>query len=145
MVTKQAKPQPTMTPDEEAEWLEMMRRGELPPGPWSSETQVAANRYNRIRWQARQRAASREGKRQQGRLPSGGRCIHHYLLESPNGPVTKGVCKKCGHRKEFPNSAESADDELERELRRRATIKMVHAATYRRRGIEARHGMRSNA
>jgi hypothetical protein len=31
-------------------------------------------------------------------------CLHHWLLEPPNGPVTEGVCKKCDLTKEFDNS-----------------------------------------
>ena len=31
-------------------------------------------------------------------------CLHHWLLEPPNGPVTEGVCKKCDLTKEFNNS-----------------------------------------
>jgi hypothetical protein len=33
-------------------------------------------------------------------------CAHHWLIESPNGAMSKGVCKICGLEKEFPNSAE---------------------------------------
>ena len=31
-------------------------------------------------------------------------CVHHFLLEPPNGPTSKGVCKKCGLEREFNNS-----------------------------------------
>ncbi len=31
-------------------------------------------------------------------------CKHHWVLESPNGPVSRGVCKKCGEEREFRNS-----------------------------------------
>ena len=30
-------------------------------------------------------------------------CIHHWVIEPPTGPVSKGVCKKCGEEKEFDN------------------------------------------
>ena len=33
-------------------------------------------------------------------------CAHHWLIESPNGAMSRGVCKICGLEKEFPNSAE---------------------------------------
>ena len=34
-----------------------------------------------------------------------GRC-HHWVIASPNGAMSQGVCKRCGLEKEFPNSAE---------------------------------------
>ena len=30
-------------------------------------------------------------------------CSHHWVIESPNGPTSWGVCKYCGARKEFNN------------------------------------------
>lgn len=30
-------------------------------------------------------------------------CQHYWKLSSPNGPMAKGVCQKCGETKEFPN------------------------------------------
>jgi len=30
-------------------------------------------------------------------------CIHHWLIEPPTSPVSKGVCKKCGEEREFHN------------------------------------------
>jgi len=30
-------------------------------------------------------------------------CIHHWLIEPPTGPVSKGVCKKCGEDGWFHN------------------------------------------
>ena len=30
-------------------------------------------------------------------------CVHHWLIEAPEGPVSKGICKKCGEEKEFQN------------------------------------------
>lgn len=32
-------------------------------------------------------------------------CIHHWLIESPKGPTSWGMCKHCGRRREFSNSA----------------------------------------
>jgi hypothetical protein len=29
---------------------------------------------------------------------------HHWLIESPNGPFSKGRCKICGVEREFKNS-----------------------------------------
>lgn len=31
-------------------------------------------------------------------------CRHYWLVESPNGPTSQGVCKLCGERAEFRNS-----------------------------------------
>lgn len=32
-----------------------------------------------------------------------GICRHHWIIEPPNGPVSKGVCKLCGEVKVFDN------------------------------------------
>lgn len=32
-----------------------------------------------------------------------GICRHHWLIEPPNGPTSKGVCKLCGEVKVFDN------------------------------------------
>lgn len=34
-------------------------------------------------------------------------CIHHWLIDSPNGRESRGFCKHCGKTKEFVNSTES--------------------------------------
>lgn len=31
-------------------------------------------------------------------------CEHHWVIESPNGPTSTGVCKVCGESSEFKNS-----------------------------------------
>ena len=31
-------------------------------------------------------------------------CMHHWVIESPNGPTSQGVCKLCGALGEFRNS-----------------------------------------
>lgn len=33
-------------------------------------------------------------------------CQHHWLIEPPNGPTSKGVCKLCGEVKLFDNILE---------------------------------------
>jgi hypothetical protein len=33
------------------------------------------------------------------------RCRHHWLIESPHGAISTGICKLCGAQKEFRNSA----------------------------------------
>lgn len=30
-------------------------------------------------------------------------CCHHWIIESPKGPTSKGVCKYCGAEREFFN------------------------------------------
>ena len=31
---------------------------------------------------------------------------HHWLIESPNGPTSKGTCRLCGAVREFKNSVQ---------------------------------------
>lgn len=33
-------------------------------------------------------------------------CRHHWLIESPHGATSMGMCKLCGAQKEFRNSAQ---------------------------------------
>jgi hypothetical protein len=33
-------------------------------------------------------------------------CRHHWVIETPNGTMSGGYCKRCGQRKEFRNSTE---------------------------------------
>ena len=35
-------------------------------------------------------------------------CAHHWVIDRPNGPMSDGVCQRCGERREFTNSAEVA-------------------------------------
>jgi hypothetical protein len=32
------------------------------------------------------------------------KCRHYWIIESPHGPTSRGVCKLCGAEKEFRNS-----------------------------------------
>ncbi len=32
-----------------------------------------------------------------------GTCRHYWIVESPNGPASRGVCKLCNAEKEFEN------------------------------------------
>lgn len=32
-------------------------------------------------------------------------CRHHWLIDSPHGATSMGICKLCGAQKEFRNSA----------------------------------------
>ncbi|MBA7611276.1 hypothetical protein ES703_18496 [subsurface metagenome] len=34
---------------------------------------------------------------------SKGKCCHYWIVESPDGPTSRGVCKFCGAEKEFDN------------------------------------------
>ena len=45
-------------------------------------------------------------------------CIHHWIIEAPDGPISKGFCKYCGITAEFLNDlqghfahAEKTDNE----------------------------------
>ncbi len=31
-------------------------------------------------------------------------CPHHWIIETPQGPVRKGTCRVCGEEREFNNS-----------------------------------------
>jgi len=31
-------------------------------------------------------------------------CAHYWVIESANGPTSRGVCKFCGEKREFRNS-----------------------------------------
>lgn len=31
-------------------------------------------------------------------------CAHHWVIATPNGPISGGVCRRCGHHREFQNS-----------------------------------------
>ena len=35
-------------------------------------------------------------------------CRHHWLIETPHGATSWGICKHCGARREFSNSAADA-------------------------------------
>ena len=33
-------------------------------------------------------------------------CKHHWVIDRPNGPLSEGVCLRCGEKREFTNSVE---------------------------------------
>ena len=33
-------------------------------------------------------------------------CQHHWVIDPPKGPVSKGVCRSCGEERDFPNYQE---------------------------------------
>ena len=34
-------------------------------------------------------------------------CVHHWIIESPSGRESRGVCRNCGKAKNFANSTEN--------------------------------------
>ena len=32
------------------------------------------------------------------------RCSHHWIIKIPEGPVSMGICRLCGEKREFSNS-----------------------------------------
>ena len=32
-------------------------------------------------------------------------CRHHWIIETPHGATSRGLCKRCGMNKRFPNAA----------------------------------------
>ncbi len=32
-------------------------------------------------------------------------CAHYWVIAVPNGPISDGVCQRCGHQKGFQNSS----------------------------------------
>ena len=34
-------------------------------------------------------------------------CTHHWVIETPSGPVSHGACKLCGQEREFKNYLEN--------------------------------------
>ncbi|MSP22799.1 MAG: hypothetical protein EXR66_07290 [Dehalococcoidia bacterium] len=41
------------------------------------------------------------------RRASSVRCVHHWVIEAPNGRESRGKCKNCGKAKVFANSTEN--------------------------------------
>ena len=33
---------------------------------------------------------------------------HHYVIATPNGVTSRGVCKRCGTERQFPNAGKDA-------------------------------------
>lgn len=33
-------------------------------------------------------------------------CTHHWVIESANGPLSEGVCQRCGEKRELKNSGD---------------------------------------
>ena len=43
----------------------------------------------------------------QERTAQSATCVHHWLIEAPNGRESTGKCKRCGVLRSFTNSTES--------------------------------------
>ena len=41
-------------------------------------------------------------------LDGNAECIHHWVIDVPDGPLSKGLCRLCGEAREFRNYLESA-------------------------------------
>jgi len=31
-------------------------------------------------------------------------CVHHWVIESPNGATSRGICRRCGAAEDFENT-----------------------------------------
>ncbi|MEE8421140.1 MAG: hypothetical protein V3S31_00010 [Dehalococcoidia bacterium] len=53
-------------------------------------------------------------------------CIHHWMIETPNGRESRGVCKNCGRKRAFANSTENVMWEQTNTLRNelRSTLRI---------------------
>lgn len=36
-------------------------------------------------------------------VPSKQTCMHYWVIESAGGPVSRGICRRCGMKREFKN------------------------------------------
>ena len=36
------------------------------------------------------------------------KCQHRWMIETPHGATSRGLCKRCGVTKRFPNAADDA-------------------------------------
>lgn len=52
-------------------------------------------------------------------------CTHHWVIDSPTGPTSVGVCKHCGTKREFTNFAFYSpwEDEVKLGMERRNSWK----------------------
>jgi len=35
-------------------------------------------------------------------------CLHHWVIEKPAGPTSKGICRQCGETRDFQNYIEGS-------------------------------------
>ncbi len=50
--------------------------------------------------------APEEAKSQANSVGAENECHHYWIIESPNGSSSRGICKFCKERREFHNSAD---------------------------------------
>ncbi len=55
-------------------------------------------------------------------------CVHHWMIESPNGPVSMGTCRVCGESSEFKNSIQGSGWDRESPQSTRARQAKANAA-----------------
>ena len=62
-----------------------------------------------------------------------GNCVHHWVIDAPNGRASKGVCKRCGKARSFVNSTENVMWEQTNTLRNelRGSIRIPKPADLR--------------
>ena len=55
------------------------------------------------------------------------KCHHHWVIDSPDGPTSTGICKYCGAAKEFDNYLpfSSWDEETAKQKRRSKSKRAV--------------------
>jgi hypothetical protein len=53
------------------------------------------------------RTTAQSQERPAGAARKASNCIHHWIIDAPNGRESAGVCKHCGIEKGFSNSTES--------------------------------------
>lgn len=51
---------------------------------------------------------TRQSQVQENNVLSTPQCRHHWVIESPQGATSRGVCRLCGAEREFPNSAQDS-------------------------------------
>ena len=47
-------------------------------------------------------------------------CVHHWVIDEPNGPTSNGTCKVCGAAREFKNSIQGSGWDRDGRRRRAA-------------------------
>lgn len=78
------------------------------------EGKVRMSRAGTVQKATRKPAAAVETIEAPAETVEGPVCAHRWVIETPNGEMSHGVCKTCGAEKDFPNAAE--DGLWEREV-----------------------------
>ena len=53
------------------------------------------------------RTSAKSQPRQKSAARKASNCVHHWIIDAPNGRESAGTCKHCGIEKGFSNSTES--------------------------------------